>query len=70
MAAEIGPARRALTGDSFTSVGKAARDLGLAERTVRQAVAGGEFPAYVFGQRARLKIADVRRWVEAHRRRP
>jgi excisionase family DNA binding protein len=70
MATAIGPARRALTGDSFTSVGKAARDLGLAERTVRRACDAGQIDTYVFGQRARIKVADVRAWIERCRRRP
>jgi excisionase family DNA binding protein len=67
---ELGDGRRALRGDAFTSVGKAARDLGLGERTVRHAIATGALPTYVFGRRARLKVADVRAWVEANRRRP
>jgi len=59
-----------LGGDSFTSVGKAARDLRLGARTLRQAIQSGELPTYVFGKGARLKVADVRAWIEAHRRRP
>jgi excisionase family DNA binding protein len=62
--------RPALTAESFTGITKAARDLGLGVRTLRQAVERGELPAYVFGQRARLKVSDVLAWIEAHRRRP
>jgi excisionase family DNA binding protein len=47
---------------------KAARDLGLAERTIRAAIEQGEIPYYVFGTQRRLKIADVRTWIERHRR--
>src|SRR5262245_57630726 len=64
MANELGD-RRALRTDVFTGIGKAARALGLGPRTVRQAVERGELPAYVFGQRKRVKVADVRRWVES-----
>ena len=59
--------RRALRGDSLTGVTRAARDLGLGQRTVRQAIAAGELPTYVFGQHRRLKVADVRAWIERHR---
>ena len=55
--------------DRFTGLTKAARDLGLARRTLRRAVDHGELPTYVFGQRARIKVADLRAWLEAHRRR-
>jgi excisionase family DNA binding protein len=60
----------ALARDRFTGITKAARDLGLAERTVRGAVAAGQIEAYVFGQRARIKVADVRAWLDRCRRAP
>jgi excisionase family DNA binding protein len=60
----------ALTRDRFTGIGKAARDLGLAPRTVRSAVAAGQIDAFVFGQRARIRVADVRAWIERCRRAP
>jgi len=63
----IGPRRRALTGDAFTGVTKAARDLGLGERTIRRAIAAGELPTYVFGVQRRLRVVDVRAWISAHR---
>jgi len=63
------PARlEALSRDRFSGVTKVARDLGLAERTVRAAIAAGELPTYVFGVQRRLRIADVRAWLERHRR--
>jgi len=58
----------ALARDRFTGVTKAARDLGLGERTVRAAIATGELPVYVFSRQARLRIVDVRAWLERHRR--
>jgi excisionase family DNA binding protein len=58
----------ALTRDRFTGVTKAARDLGLGQRTVRAAIAAGELPTYVFGVQRRLRIVDVRAWLERHRR--
>ena len=61
----IGPRRRALTGDAFTGVTKAARDLGLCERTIRRAIAAGELPVYVFSRQARLRIVDVRARIAA-----
>lgn len=62
------PGLEALARDRFTGVGKAARDLGLAERTVRAAIAAGELPTYVFGVQRRLRIVDIRAWLERHRR--
>jgi excisionase family DNA binding protein len=64
MADELRDGRRALRGDAFTGISRAARDLGLGERTLRQAVTSGALPTYVFGQRKRLKVADVRAWLE------
>ena len=58
----------ALARDRFTGVTKAARDLGIAERTVRAASATGELPTYVFGVHRRVKVVDVRAWLERHRR--
>src|SRR5215831_5490697 len=52
--------RPALKAESFTGISKASRDLGLSPRTLWQAIERGELPAHVFGQRARLKVADVR----------
>jgi excisionase family DNA binding protein len=69
-AADFERRRRALATDAFTSPGKASRDLGLGRRWLREAVARGEVDAYQFGARTRVKVADVRRWLEAHRRRP
>jgi len=66
MADELGD-RRALRSDVFTGIGKVARDLGIGERVVRQAVARGDLPTYVFGQRKRVKVADVRPWLESCR---
>jgi excisionase family DNA binding protein len=63
----IGPRRRALAADSFTGVTKAARDLGLGERTIRAAIERGELPSYVFGVQRRVRIVDVRAWIAAHR---
>jgi excisionase family DNA binding protein len=54
--------------DRFTGVSKAARDLGLSKHVLRRAVRRGELETYVFGQRARIKVADLRAWVEQHRR--
>ncbi len=66
----IPPGRRSLRGESLTGVTRAARDLGIAERWFRQAIAAGELPTYVFGQQRRLKISDVRCWLERHRVKP
>jgi excisionase family DNA binding protein len=55
--------------DRMIGLTKAARDLGLRQSTLRRAVDRGELATYVFGQRARVKVADLRTWVEAHRRR-
>lgn len=56
--------------DRFTGVTKAARDLGLREDTLRRACASGQLPTYVFGQRVRVRVTDVRAWIETHRRSP
>jgi excisionase family DNA binding protein len=62
------PGRRALAQDSFTGVTKAARDLGLSERTIRRAISAGELPSFVFSRQVRLRVVDVRVWIERHRR--
>jgi excisionase family DNA binding protein len=62
--------RRALRGEAMTGVCRAARDLGLSERTVRAAIRAGELPVYVFSRQARLRIVDVRNWLERHRVKP
>ena len=54
--------------DRFIGVYRAARDLGLAHRTLRSAIQRGELATYVFGQRARVKVADLRAWIETRRR--
>jgi excisionase family DNA binding protein len=61
----------ALARERFTGITKAARDLGVAERTVRRAIETGDVPTYVLapGGRARIKVADVRAWLERCRRR-
>jgi excisionase family DNA binding protein len=58
-----------VTRDRFTGISKAARDLGLSKHVLRGAVRRGELETYVFGQRARIKVADLRAWLETHRRR-
>ena len=61
------PGRRSLRGDSFTGVTRVARDLGLNEKMIRRAVTAGELPSYVFGVQRRVKVSDVRAWLERHR---
>lgn len=70
MAAELGPGRRALVTECMVGVTKAARDLGVGEKTLRRAIATGELPTHVFGRRHRLKVTDVRAWIDAHRQPP
>jgi len=70
MGDELGDARRALRGDAFTGVTRASRDLGISERWLRDAIARGEVPTYRLGSRARVKVADVRRWLETRRTPP
>jgi excisionase family DNA binding protein len=60
--------QRPVARDRFIGLTKAARDLGLGKRTLRAAVDRGELTTYVFGQRARVKVSDLRSWLEAHRR--
>jgi excisionase family DNA binding protein len=69
MADELPDGRKALRGDSLVGVSRVARELGLSKRTVRRAITTGELATYVFGQRKKLRVTDVRSWVEAHRRR-
>jgi excisionase family DNA binding protein len=69
-AADFERRRRALATDAFTSPGKASRELGLSRRWLHDAVARGEVDAYRFGARTRVKVADVRRWLEQHRQPP
>ncbi len=61
--------RPSVARDRFVGLTKAARDLGLGKRTLRGAVDRGELATYVFGQRARVKVSDLRAWIETHRRR-
>jgi hypothetical protein len=49
MASDLGDGRRALRGDAFTGVTRASRDLGIAERWLRDAIARGEVPTYRLG---------------------
>jgi len=58
----------ALARDRLTGVTKVARDLGIAERTVRAAIAAGELPVYVLNRQTRLRVVDVRAWLEKHRK--
>jgi hypothetical protein len=51
----------------FTGIGKAAWNLGLGQHVVRLGVARGDLPT-VFGQRKRVKVSDVRAWIESHRK--
>jgi excisionase family DNA binding protein len=60
----------ALARERFTGVTKVARDLGLGERTIRNAVERGDLPSYVFGQRVRIRVVDVRGWLDRCRQRP
>jgi excisionase family DNA binding protein len=69
MADEVPDGRRALRGDSLVGVTQVARELGLGRRTVRRAITTGELPSYAFGHRQKLRVADVRCWIEKHRRR-
>jgi excisionase family DNA binding protein len=63
----IPPGRRSLWGESFTGVTRCAKQLGLSERTIRAAIRDGSLPIYRFGMQARLKVSDVRLWIERHR---
>lgn len=45
----------------------AARELGLGQRTLRQAIARGELPLYRVGARGKLGVNDLRAWLERHR---
>lgn len=50
------------------SLRQAARELRVAERTLRRAVRAGELPAFQLGTRTiRLDRADVQQWVRAKR---
>jgi excisionase family DNA binding protein len=70
MAADEDARRRALALDRLTGITKASRDLGIGPRTLRKAIAAGEIPSYRIGARMRLRLVDIRGWLEAHRRRP
>jgi len=62
--------RKALRGDSLTGICRASRDLGIAERWLRQAVRSGELPVYRLNVQVRLRVSDIRRWLESRRMRP
>ena len=70
MADEVPDGRRALRGDAFVGPTQVARELGLGRRTVRAAIQTGALPSYTFGARAKVRVTDVRAWVEAHRQPP
>jgi excisionase family DNA binding protein len=53
------------------SLRQAARELHIAERTLRCAVRAGELPVYLFGTRTqRVDRAELQQWVQAKRNRP
>jgi len=50
------------------SLRQAARDLRVAERTLRRAVRSGELPGYQLGERTvRVNRSDLEQWVRAKR---
>jgi excisionase family DNA binding protein len=52
----------------LVSLRQAARELRVAERTLRHAVRSGELPAYRLGERTvRVDRLDLKHWVEAKR---
>ena len=52
----------------LVSVRGAARELGIAERTLHEAVREGELPAFRFGRRTvRIERAALREWVSRRR---
>lgn len=55
----------------LVSLRKAARELRVAERTLRHAVRSGELPAFRLGERTvRVDRADLQEWVRTRRVRP
>jgi len=58
-----------LARERLTGLTRAARDLGLSRHTLRRAIDQGELPTYVIGRRARVKVSDLRAWLESHRQR-
>src|SRR5262245_56825711 len=65
----IGPGRLSLGHETLVGITRASKALGLSERVLRAAVRNGELAAYALppGLRARVKISDLRRWLEMHR---
>ena len=53
------------------SIRQAARELRVAERTIRQAVRSGELPGFQLGERTvRVNRSDLEQWVRAKKVRP
>ena len=53
------------------SIRQAARNIGVAERVLRQAVRSGDLPAFKLGQRTvRVKPADLDDWIKNRQVRP
>lgn len=53
------------------SLRQAARELRIAERTLRRAVRAGQLPAFQLGERTlRVDRAEIQEWVRAKRIRP
>jgi excisionase family DNA binding protein len=67
MADELGDHQRALKSDRFVGLGRVARELGLGLRTVQRAADAGVLPTYRLGVRRKVRVADVRRWIETCR---
>jgi excisionase family DNA binding protein len=59
--------RGTLRRDTLVGLGQVARQLGLGVRTVRQAADAGALPTYRLGVRRKVKVADVRAWIESCR---
>jgi excisionase family DNA binding protein len=53
------------------SIRRAARELRIAERTLREAVYTGQLPAYKLGERTlRVEKSELERWVRSRQFRP
>ena len=67
MADEFEARRAALRRDALVGLGQVARELGIGVRQVQRAADSGALPTFRVGARRKVRVIDVRGWLESCR---